>query len=83
MMADYVVSTTRDFAFTHFLEMSDAEFAKELGIIFVVYEMYRNNEMVDNLSFECVEEIYEIAKDALVRRCLYDNNVSIQPMGRL
>lgn len=70
MMMDYVTTTTREWAFETFCNMTELEFAEELTALKAVRDEYLKGSeiLVDSFIREYLDDMYDIARDALVYR---------------
>ena len=83
MNIDYISTDTRQFAFSVFCKMSEKDLVKELTALKSTIDGYGVNGevLIDSFVFEYLNNVFDIAKDALVYRFVRDVSVSDVNVG--
>ena len=75
MEPDYITTSTKEWVFDLFLKMPDDEFALEMDALNSALRLYLSgiDVLVDSFVQEYLDDVSEIARDALVARFLTDH----------
>ena len=70
---DYVTTATRDWVFGVYCNMDDCEFAEELAALKTARDEYLSGseKLVNSFVREYLDDMYDIARDALVYRFMH------------